>query len=87
MAEAIFANLNNKNLVRCKEVSRDWNDFLGNQKFLLIRKIQKTLETRRKFGKPWKSIVKDANIETLISLEAAASQFFANTMNFFLALI
>ena len=82
LADSIFDNLDNFSIVKCREVSRDWNGFLEAPKFLLIRKIRKTVETRRKFRKPWKLLVKNSSTQTLIKLEAATSEFFANDENF-----
>ena len=73
LAEAIFDNLENQSLVRCKEVTRDWNDFFrGPPKLILSRKILKIVETRRKFRKPWRMVVKKANVPTMMALEIAA---------------
>ena len=83
LAEGIFENLENQSLVRCKEVTRDWNDFFrGPPKLILSRKIQKIVETRRKFRKPWRMVVKKANVPTMMALETAASIFYADDRNF-----
>ena len=48
----------------------------------LIRKIKKNVETRRKFRKPWKMVVKNVSTSTMEELEMATSQFYANNLNF-----
>ena len=60
--EAIFENLDNQSLVRSREVSRTWMTCLDNQKFLLMRKIQKSVEKQFKFHKAWKTVSKYVNI-------------------------
>ena len=82
LADLIFNNLDNLNVVRCREVTREWSDFLEAPKFVLMRKIKKTVETRRKFRKPWKIVLKKASTQVLIKLEAATSKFFSNDENF-----
>ena len=61
IAELIFDNLDNKNFVKCKKVNRDWNTFLLAPKFFLMRKIQKTVETRHEFTKAWRNVAKNTN--------------------------
>ena len=64
IADSIFDSLDNQSLVQCKLVSRVWENFLASPKFMLMRKIQKTVETRCQFRKVWKSITKNVNTDT-----------------------
>ena len=82
IAESIFDELDNQSLVKCSEVSREWSEFLGSPKFLLMRKIKKTVETRRKFRGVWSSVRKKLNTNTILQLEAAVTEFFGNDENF-----
>ena len=82
IAESIFDELDNQSLVRCREASREWSEFLSSSKFVLMRKIQKTIETRRKFRKVWRSLGKKLSTNTILQLEAAVTEFFGNDENF-----
>ena len=82
LAENIFKNLDDQNLKKSKKISRLWNRFLKNPKFVLIRKIKMIVETRRKFRKPWKTVCKTASTSTIQDLEIATRKFFANDWNF-----
>ena len=82
IAESIFDELDNQCLVKCREVSREWSEFLSSPKFVLVRKIKKTVETRRKFRNVWRSVVKKLNTNTILQLEAAVNEFFGNVWNF-----
>ena len=82
IAESIFDELDNQSLVKCREVSREWSEFLSSPKFVLMRKIKKTVETRRKFRGVWRSVGKKHNTNTISQLEVAVTEFFANDENF-----
>ena len=82
IAESIFDELDNQSLVKCREVSREWSEFLNSPKFVLMRKIQKTVETRRKFRVVWNSVGNKLNTNTILQLEAAVTEFFGNEWNF-----
>ena len=76
LLELIFDSLDNRTLVICKKVSRIWNNFLESPKFLLMRKIKKIVETRRKFRKPWKTISRNISTSTIQQLEIATKVHF-----------
>jgi ankyrin repeat protein len=82
IAESIFDELDNQSLVKCREVSREWSEFLNSPKFVLMRKIKKTVETRRKFRGVWSSVGKKLNTNSILQLENAVTKFFANGENF-----
>ena len=82
IAESIFDELDNQSLVKCREASREWSEFLSSPKFLLMRKIKKTVETRREFRKVWRSVGKKLNTNTILQLEATVTEFFGNDENF-----
>ena len=58
LAESIFDCLDNQSLVKCKEISKEWNDFLRISKFLLVRKIQETMKSHHQFGALWENVGK-----------------------------
>ena len=76
LLELIFDSLDNRTLVICKKVSRIWNNFLESPKFLLMRKIKKIVETRRKFRTPWKTISRNISTSTIQQLEIATKVHF-----------
>ena len=82
IAESIFDELDNQSLVKCREASREWSEFLSSPKLLLMRKIKKTVETRREFRKVWRSVGKKHNTNTISQLEVAVTEFFGNDENF-----
>jgi ankyrin repeat protein len=82
IAESIFDELDNQSLVNCKEVSRTWCNFLEAPKFLLMRKIQKTVETRQIFRKVWRSVYQKLSTNAILQLEVATTKFFHNDENF-----
>ena len=61
LAEAIFDQLGDENLTTCKESGRDWNNFLDTRKFLIMRRIRKTVEITYLSGNS-KSIVETLEI-------------------------
>jgi ankyrin repeat protein len=82
IAESIFDNLGNENLVNCKEVCRAWSTFLRSPKFLLMRKIEKTIKYRQEFGSLWKNIAKNVDTQTIFELDAIVTKFYADDENF-----
>ena len=41
LGEDIFDSLDNKNLVKCRKITRTWNSFIEDQKFAWVRIIEK----------------------------------------------
>ena len=82
VAELIFDELDNQSLVKCKEVSGVWRIFLKAPKFLIMRKIQKMVETRRKFRNVWKLVGKKISTNEILQLEVATAEFYGNDRNF-----
>ena len=82
VAESIFDELDNESLVKCKEVSGVWRNFLQAPKFLIMRKIQKMVETRRKFRNVWKLVGKKISTNEILQLEVATAEFYSNDRNF-----
>ena len=79
LAESIFDSVDNLSLVRCREIDRNWNNFLTAPKFLLIRKIFKKFENHHK--KSWKCteiwmyFTKNLQTSDVLQLELACSKF------------
>ena len=62
LSKAIFNNLDDQSLVSCREVSRTWMNCLDTQKFLLMRKIQKSVKKHFIFHKAWRTVSKNVSI-------------------------
>ena len=73
----IFAQLNNKSLARCREVSKTWKTMLDQQKFLNIRSIQSYITKKHEVGDPWKEIFKISNTEMIILLKSAVKKVYS----------
>ena len=79
VAESFFDKLDNKSLANCRKVSRAWKTVLTAPKFILLRKIEKTLENKDQFRKLWKPIAKSLSAESLKHLNLATCLFYSET--------
>jgi hypothetical protein len=77
LSEAIFNNLDNQSLVSCRGVGRTWMNCLDTQKFLLMRKIQKSVETHFRFNKTWQMLAKNVSIGIIQQFDVATVEFFS----------
>ena len=77
LGEDIFKELDNQSLVKCKRVSKSWDRFLVDQRFILMRKIRKATGLSSEFRKLWKTF---PTSETFTSedLQTALIKFFEN---------
>ena len=57
IVQNVFEELDNKSLKKCKIVSRTSCDFIENQKFYWIRKIQNNV-SMKKFPQQWNKVFK-----------------------------
>ena len=74
LSEAIFDNMNNQSLFTCMNVSRIWHEYLKNQKFILIRSMEKFVKDNKGAEKSWNRIIKKCNFETIVELKGALNQ-------------
>ena len=58
LSKAIFNCLGNKSLVKCKEVSEIWRDYISEENFYLIRIIRSTVAKFHNVGKDWENVFK-----------------------------
>ena len=67
LTEQIFDNLDNVCLTNCTQVSRQWQSYLENKRFLGIRMIKSkmTSENDGKIGKSWQEFFKAPNSKTV----------------------
>ena len=62
LGEDIFDSLDNKNLVKCRKITRTWNSFIEDQKFAWVRIIEKC---DRKTNKKYED--RQLKLKTLLS--------------------
>ena len=74
LAGAIFKELDNESLAKCKKVSPFWSDFINHQRFLWIRKIQKCRRSKEIFNIQWKEAFKNVPIEIIKELSDAVKK-------------
>ena len=65
LVEQIFKCLNNQSLAKSRRVSKAWNKYLDQQKFLEIMIIQSFIEKHDKVGESWKNFFISANKKIL----------------------
>ena len=64
----IFNNLDNKNLTKCKEVSRYQRKFLEEKKLLWTRMIEKYYVNHLEFKEDWNLVVKKVQVKIVKEL-------------------
>ena len=79
LGEQIFVILNNESIEKSKKVTRSWNMYLEEQKFLEIRRIEATVEKFHTLGDAWKRFFKTATTETIMNLGYAISIFYVSS--------
>ena len=78
---AIFNGLDNKSLVKCKEVSEVWCDYINEEKFYLIRIIRSTVAKFHNVGKDWENVFKKGTTNTVNELKCCVEQFYQKKYN------
>ena len=73
VAQQLFKQLDTVNLVNCRNVSRNWQDFIDDQKFYTIRKIG-ILSKLPEFD--WQKIFQHINHEAVTEFGQTVSKFF-----------
>ena len=76
VAQQLFKQLDTENLVNCKSVSRNWQEFINDQKFYTIRKIE-ILSKLPEFD--WQKIFQHINHEAVTEFGLMVSKFFIKT--------
>ena len=65
LSERIFQQLNNKSLLKCKRINRNWYKCIDNHRIQWIRKIEKIATNFDQFRNEWKMVVKGISLENL----------------------
>ena len=54
LGQQIFCNLDNENLIKCKNLGKTWSDFIEKEKFIQIRFITKYITNHKDCKDIWK---------------------------------
>ena len=73
IGQAIFKELDNKSLTKCRKISKPWSNFIANQRFYWIRRIQRYKENMKQFRKQWKKVL--LNKTTVKNVKAQCSVY------------
>ena len=83
IAEDIFKELDSKNMVKCRKVSVPWQNFIDNQKFFWIRRMQKYSGNMEQFYEQWKLAMRNTPTDHVKELSKLVEQFFDGIENFY----
>ena len=76
LSEKIFKSLDNKNLVKCMEVSRMWCSHLKVQKFVQIRTVKAIVRQFDDVEETWNDVFMNNSTEIIIELQLAVQEFY-----------
>ena len=77
VAKTIFSELNNKSLVKAKEVCTTWKNSITSQKFSWIRIIQIHIDDEQELTSvPWQRVLLKTPVETVRYFSTAVHQFY-----------
>ena len=76
IGQKIFKGLDNKNLAKCRNVSKFWQHFLDNDSLLWKRRIEKYAQNQVKFNENWKLVTSKVPLKILKKLAIATENFF-----------
>ena len=54
LGQQIFCNLDNENLIKCKNLGKTWSEFIEKEKFIQIRFITKYITNHKDYKDIWK---------------------------------
>ena len=76
VAGDIFNQLDNISLIKCRKVSVPWQNFIDNEKFSWIRRMQKYSDSMKEFLEQWKQVIRNTPVDPVKELSLAVLQFF-----------
>ena len=76
IGQKIFKELDNKNLAKCRNVSKFWQHFLDNDSLLWKRRIEKYAQNQVKFNENWKLVTSKVPLKILKKLAIGTENFF-----------
>ena len=77
LTETIFDQLDKANLTKCREVSRQWQQYLDEKRFLQIRVIRSVIGN---VGKPWEIFFKASNTESIQQIRYAVERLYSSCL-------
>ena len=80
IVQDIFQELDDKSLTNCRNVSKACCDFIDNEKFYLVRKIQNCV-SMNEFQQQWKKVLRNIPTESTKKIFVAVEQFVENDLN------
>ena len=63
LAHDILKELDNISMANCRNISKQWRNFIDDQKFQFIRKIQRYRGNMRKFKVQWNKVIAKTSVE------------------------
>ena len=80
LSEKIFDSLDNDSIIKCKEASRFWLNFLDGQKLVQIRAIKATVGQFHSTGESWNKVFNSASTETILTLGASVNKLYSRDL-------
>ena len=78
IGQEIFNQLDNQTLTKCKEVSRDLNQFLEDDRLVWTRIIKKYNASHVEFKDAWNLVVNKVPVELVKDLAIASDSFYSS---------
>ena len=78
LGDKIIRELDNKSLLRCKEVQRSWYNFINEEKTLWLRMIQNYIGNDNKFLTAWRKVLTKTTIDFVAQIAFATKQSRSN---------
>ena len=82
IGQGIFEQLDNKNLTKCRKISKPWSNFIDNQKFYWKRRIQRYRGSMQQYSNQWNKVLKNTRWENVRALCIAVEYFFKYSLGF-----
>ena len=85
LSVAVFSQLDNEYLMKCKEVSKPWCNYIKKQKLPWIRMIEKSVGyiNDKDFPKTWSKVMCKTSLEFIEELAKTADNFYKSHLSIF----
>ena len=80
LVQDVFEELDNKNLANCRNLSRSCCNFIANEKFYWVRKIQNCVRMT-KFQQQWNKILENIPTQDAEEIFVIIGHFFQSDLN------
>ena len=81
IAQDIFKELDNKSLIKCRKLNVPVQNFIDNEKFIWIRRMQKYSGSMEEFYEQWKLVIRKTPVEVVKKLSKTVLKFFADNIS------